>query len=169
MLGIGIKAIKTRQDKRLYLKYINKFRAGYFADAPSMTILDINNAKDQKIVMGLILLNNKCIGLVEATPGNIYSQKILNIATIYVDTRHRGQGIANVVYKYFSNIQDDVDIALHIEESNYTKNVSKFKDMGFTHYTVGVDSVGVNDHRKYNEKTYVLYDKKHDDICKEIA
>ena len=59
MLGISIQPINTRQDKRLYLKYINKFRAGYFADAPSMSILDVNHAIEQKIVMGLILLNNK--------------------------------------------------------------------------------------------------------------
>ena len=167
MSDISIQPINARQDKRLYLKYINKFRAGYFADAPSMSILDVNHAIEQKIVMGLILLNNKCVGIVEATPGNIYSQKILNIATIYVDTRHRGQGIANVVYKYFSNLQDDIDVALQIEESNYTKNASKFKDMGFTHYAM-VECVSSSDHRKYDEKTYVLYDKKHDDICKEL-
>lgn len=170
---IEITPLQTRQDKRSYIKYVNKFRKEYFAnhingDASAFDIETVNYGLENKIVMCLIQLNNKCIGIVEATPGSIYGQKILNIATIYVDKKHRSRGIANIVYKFFSELLDDVDIALHIEESNFNQNVSKFIDMGFTHYLL-LEECDSIDFRKYDEKTYVLYDKKHTQDCIELV
>lgn len=164
---IQLKPIKSRQDKRLYLKYINKFRKGYWSDAQDLSMLDVNYGLDQKIVCCLVLLNNKCIGMVEATPGNVYTTKIINIATIYIDKRYRNSGIAKYVYKYMqSSIPNDVEIALQIEERNFESNKDKFLDCGFTHY----DKITLNsdDHRQYDEQTYVLFTKQHINKLKPI-
>jgi ribosomal protein S18 acetylase RimI-like enzyme len=157
---IELKTLTSRQDKRLYLKYVNKFRKDYFTDAEPQSMQDVNYALELKTLCLLILLNNKVVGMVEATPGSIKNKKILNIATIYIDKQHRNKGIANFVYHYLDNLLPHVDIALHIEESNYYNNISKFKEMGFTHYWVGF--LSSPDHRMYDEKTFVLYTEKYD-------
>ena len=169
-MNIELSAItkrSSRHEKRVFLKYMNKFRANYFADAPDMDMSDINYALDNKIVCMLIVADNKYIGAVEATPGCVITQKILNIATIFIDKQFRNKGIANFVYAYLDNLLPDVDVALQIEESNYYQNISKFKNMGFTHYWAG--DVSSNDHRQYNEKTFVLYSEKYDNQLMPIA
>jgi len=160
MTKIELRPAKSRQDKRLYLKYINKFRKGYWSDAPAMSMLDINYALDNKILCLLVLLNNKCIGMVEATPGNVYATKVLNIATIYIDKKYRNSGIAKIVYKYIDSFEN-VEIGLQIEQRNFTANIDKFLDCGFTHYSKL--TLTSDDHRCYEEDTYVLYTKQHCD------
>ena len=156
-----VPVVKTssRQDKRMYLKLINKFRAEYFSSAPEMRLEDVNHALDNKVLCMLITVDNKFIGMVEATPGSVNNQKILNIATIFVDKRYRGNGIANFVYSQLDNLLPDIDIALQIEESKYRENVNQFANMGFTHYWAG--EMNSQDHRKYDEKTFVLYHKQY--------
>ena len=151
----------TRQDKRMFLKLINKFRGEYFSSADDMGMEDVNHALDNHVVCMLITVDNKFIGMVEATPGRVNNQKILNIATIFVDKRYRGNGIANVVYSHIDNLLPEVDIALQIEESKYFENVNQFANMGFTHYWAG-ELENTQDHRKYNEKTFVLYYKEYE-------
>ena len=150
----------SRQHKRMFLKLINKFRAGYFADADNMGMEDLNHALANHVLCTLITANDKFIGMVEATPGGVNEQKILNVATLYIDPRHRNKGIANYVYKMLDDIVPEVDVALQIEESNYLQNVKKFEQMGFTYYWAG-EIKNVQDHRKYDEKTYVLYHKQY--------
>ena len=151
----------SRQDKRMFLKLINKFRAEYFTDADPMGMEDVNHALDNKVLCMFITVDKKCIGMVEATPGSVNDQKLLNIATIFVDKRYRGNGIANVVYSHLDNLLPEVDIALQIEESKYHVNVNQFANMGFTHYWAG-ELPNVQDHRKYDEKTFVLYQKEYE-------
>ena len=150
----------SRQDKRMFLKLINKFRGEYFSGADHMAMEDVNHALDNQVVCMLITVDNKFIGMVEATPGSVNNQKILNIATIFVDKRYRGNGIANVVYRRLNNLLPELDIALQIEESKYFENVNQFANMGFTHYWAG-ELENTQDHRKYDEKTFVLYHKEY--------
>lgn len=164
---IELQPIKSRQDKRMYLKYINKFRKGYWSDAPDMSIEEINYALDKKIICCNVLLNNKCIGMLEATPGHINATKTIQIATIYIDKKYRNSGIAKYVYKYLEAVMpDDVEIALHIEQRNFDTNIDKFLDCGFTHY--GITTVKSDDHRQYDEDTYVLFTKQHHHMLKPI-
>jgi len=162
-MKIAIQPIQSRQDKRLFLNYINKFRKDYFADALAMSMSDINYALDNKTLCCLIMANNKCIGMLEATPGNVYATKVLNIATIYIDKRYRNSGIAKIVYKYIDSFEN-VEIGLQIEERNFTANIDKFLDCGFTHYSKL--TLTSDDHRCYKEDTYVLYTKQHSDELK---
>jgi ribosomal protein S18 acetylase RimI-like enzyme len=161
---VDLKPLTSRQDKRLYLKYVNKFRKDYFTDADPQDMQDVNYALENNILCLLILLNNKVIGMLEATPGNVYATKVLNIATIYIDKKYRKQGIAKQVYKFMESY---IDIALHIEQSNFAKNIDKFINCGFNFYNDMKNTDNV-DHRQYDEKTYVLYTKQHIDAFKPI-
>jgi len=154
---VSVNAQSNRNNRRDFLFMLNKFRQTYFRNNPpkdyGMKLFDI--AKSNKVDLYLICKNDTNIGIVELTNGEVGSQQVRCIGTIYIQAKYRKNNVSKYVYDLIEK-QNNIPFCLHIEKSHFEKFKDKFWNLGFVCYCAISDWCS---DLSYNETTYMVFRK----------
>lgn len=155
----------TRRHKRDWLRMINKFRSEYFGDQNwrPITQEQVNreiSSEEKKIWNYMLYQGRQCVAIAEVTTGWIAGQRLLSIATLYVKSTHRSQGLAMAMYDEVEQMAQHVNawFTIQVEQTALEHNRDKFMEMGFVTY----DPIEkFSNGRGYREQTYLLFKGYH--------
>ena len=153
-----------RHLKRDWIRMINKFRQSYFKSqncgTVTMDMLNQTLEHDKGLFSYLVYKAGRCVAIAEVVLGSVGRQPTMAVATIYVKSQHRGQGLAQALYDEIERMARELDcwFNIHIEQTSLDHDRDKFIAMGFVTYEL---IRSFSNGRRYSEETFALFRDYH--------
>jgi len=154
-----------RHYKRDWIRMINKFKESYFKTRTGWNpitsdMLNWSLEHEKGLFSYLVYKAGRCVAIAEVALGSVGKQSTMAVATIYVKSQHRGQGLAQALYGEIEQMARDCGcwFNIHIEQASLDHNRDKFIAMGFVTYE---PIRSFSNGRRYGEQTFALFRDYH--------